>query len=175
MLIQAGGEHGVHSMVLSPDGQSIYLVIGNSYPANNIAELQKSRLANAWGEDHILPRLWDPRGHAKGKLAPGGVIIKTDKDGREFELISMGYRNQFDVAFNLEGDLFTYDADMEWDVGSPWYRPTRVNHIVSGSDYGWRSGSGKWPEYYADSLPATINIGPGSPTGVSSGKGAAFP
>ena len=31
-----------------------------------------------------------------------------------------------DVAFNRYGDLFTYDADMEWDINTPWYRPTRV-------------------------------------------------
>jgi putative heme-binding domain-containing protein len=57
----------------------------------------------------------------------------------------------------------------------PWYRPTRVCHVVSGSDYGWRSGSGKWPTYYEDSLPPVIDIGPGSPTGVVFGTGAAFP
>ncbi len=60
-------------------------------------------------------------------------------------------------------------------MGSPWYRPTRINPCVSGADYGWRSGSCKWPEYYADSLPATVNIGPGSPTGVTAGTGAKFP
>ena len=47
---------------------------------------------------------------------------------------------------------------MEWDLGTPWYRPTRINHVVSGSDYGWRSGSGKWPEYYEDSLPALVVV-----------------
>jgi putative heme-binding domain-containing protein len=46
---------------------------------------------------------------------------------------------------------------------------------VSGADYGWRSGSGKWPSYYPDSLPAVVDIGPGSPTGVVSGVGAKFP
>ncbi|MEZ0276131.1 MAG: c-type cytochrome, partial [Roseimicrobium sp.] len=70
---------------------------------------------------------------------------------------------------------FTFDADMEWDMGAPWYRPTRINHCVSGADYGWRSGSGKWPSFYGDSLPATVDIGPGSPTGVVSGTGAKFP
>ena len=25
----------------------------------------------------------------------------------------------------------------------------------------WRSGSGKWPEYYVDSLPAVVAVGPG--------------
>ncbi|MEI6873478.1 MAG: c-type cytochrome, partial [Verrucomicrobiota bacterium] len=36
-------------------------------------------------------------------------------------------------------------------------------------------GAGKWPAYYTDSLPAVVDIGPGSPTGVSSGLGAKFP
>ncbi|MEY5026412.1 MAG: hypothetical protein RLZZ244_1940, partial [Verrucomicrobiota bacterium] len=40
---------------------------------------------------------------------------------------------------------------------------------------GWRSGAGKWPTYYPDSLPALVDIGPGSPTGVTSGLGAKFP
>jgi hypothetical protein len=86
-----------------------------------------------------------------------------------------GYGIQFDFAFNLNGDIFSYDADMEWDIGSPWYRPTRINQSPSGGEFGWRSGAGKWPAYYADSLPATIDIGPGSPTGTTFGTGAKFP
>jgi putative heme-binding domain-containing protein len=87
----------------------------------------------------------------------------------------MGYRNQYDIALNPNGELFTFDADMEWDIGLPWYRPTRVCHATAGSEFGWRSGTGKWPAYYPDSLPATIDIGPGSPTGISFGSGAKFP
>ena len=45
-----------------------------------------------------------------------------------------------DVAFNEDGEMLTFDADMEWDAGAPWYRPTRINHIISGADYGWRRG-----------------------------------
>jgi putative heme-binding domain-containing protein len=63
---------------------------------------------------------------------------------------------------------------MEWDWGTPWYRPTRVNHIVSGGDYGFREGSAKWPNWYPDSLPTTVDIGIGSPTGVKFGTGAKF-
>src|SRR5207253_2715891 len=92
-----------------------------------------------------------------------------------WELISTGYRNQFDAAFNRHGDLFTYDADMEWDMNTPWYRPTRVCLVTSGSEFGWRNGAGKWPAYYPDSLPAIYNVGPGSPTGMSFGYGANFP
>ncbi len=60
-------------------------------------------------------------------------------------------------------------------MNTPWYRPTRVCHVVSGSEFGWRSGGGKWPVYYEDSVPPVVNIGPGSPTGICFGYGAAFP
>src|SRR5258708_18757659 len=64
---------------------------------------------------------------------------------------------------------------MEWDWGTPWYRPSRVIHAVSGGDYGFREGTAKWPDYYADSLPGRATVGLGSPTGVISGAGAKFP
>jgi len=169
-----GGEHGPHSMQLSPDGKSIFFNSGNhtKLPSN----LAISRAAmKSWDEDHILPRMWDGNGHARGILAPGGYICKTDPDGKKVELFCHGFRNEFDFAFDANGELFAYDADMEWDIGSPWYRPTRINHCVSGGEYGWRSGSGKWPTYYEDSLPEAVDIGPGSPTGVVFGTGAKFP
>src|SRR5947199_6884240 len=64
---------------------------------------------------------------------------------------------------------------MEWDLNTPRYRPTRLNHVISGAEFGWRSGAGKWPAYYLDSFGAVLNIGPGSPTGVTFGYGARFP
>ncbi len=167
-----GGEHGPHAVILSPDKQSLYICAGNH---TDIPNPEKSRVPRNWQEDQVLPRMWDAGGHAVGKLAPGGWICKTDPDGKEFELISCGYRNQYDIAFDPNGELFTYDADMEWDIGLPWYRPTRVCHAVSGSEFGWRSGTGKWPVYYPDSLPSVVDIGPGSPTGIAFGTGAKFP
>jgi putative heme-binding domain-containing protein len=173
VTMKGGGEHGLHSMVVSPDGKRIYFNGGNHTELPD--ELSTSRPAKIWNEDHVLPRLWDANGHARGRLAPGGFICSMEPDGKNVELFCSGFRNEFDICFNDQGELFTYDADMEWDIGSPWYRPTRVNHCVSGADYGWRSGSGKWPNYYADSLPTTLDIGPGSPTGVVAGTGAKFP
>jgi putative heme-binding domain-containing protein len=178
---RGGGEHGPHALVLSPDGQSIYVACGNhTLPPFNPGDEQtdplfSSRIPTNWGEDHLLPRQWDANGHARGVLAPGGWVAKTDPNGESWELVSIGYRNQYDMAFNGDGELFVYDADMEWDMGSPWYRPTRVNHATSGSELGWRSGTGKWPSYYQDSLPEAVNIGPGSPVGVAFGYGTKFP
>jgi len=119
--------------------------------------------------------LLDPQGHANKIKAPGGWIAKFDLNGENWELLAVGMRNAYDIAVNASGDIFGFDADMEWDLGTPWYRPTRLLHAVSGADFGWRTGSGKWPEYFEDSLPPLKNIGPGSPTGMLFGTGAAFP
>ena len=170
---RGGGEHGPHALRLSPDGKSIYVVCGNhTLPPEHI---DASLPPRNWGEDHLLPRQWDANGHARGILAPGGWVAKTDPDGKTWEIQSIGYRNSYDMAFNADGELFVYDADMEWDYGMPWYRPTRVSHSPGGAELGWRSGTGKWPAYYVDSLPALVDIGPGSPVGVTFGYGAKFP
>ncbi|WP_442508688.1 family 16 glycoside hydrolase [Novipirellula sp. SH528] len=169
-----GGEHGNHAVILAEDGTHLYVDSGNHTNLPDPSNVSGSRVPT-WDEDQLLPREWDANGHARGRLAPGGWISKFDPETKQHEIVSIGYRNQYDITLNRAGDLFTYDADMEWDLGSPWYRPTRINHAISGSDYGWRSGTGKWPEYYEDSLPAVLNIGPGSPTGVVSGQGAKFP
>lgn len=171
--IRGGGEHGPHALRHSPDGQSIYWIAGNH--TDPPADLNHSMVPSNWGEDLLLPRQWDARGHARGKLAPGGWIAKTDPAGKHIEIVSIGYRNAFDMDFNADGELFAYDADMEWDFGTPWYRPTRVVHATGGSEFGWRSGTGKWPGYYVDSLPQLVDIGPGSPVGATFGYGAAFP
>jgi putative heme-binding domain-containing protein len=171
--INGGGEHGPHGLRLSPDGKSIFLVAGNH--TRPPEKFDASRLPSNWNEDHILPRQWDANGHARGILAPGGWIAKTDPDGKTWEMFSSGYRNVYDIAFNADGELFAYDSDMEWDMGMPWYRPTRVTHATSGSEFGWRSGSGKWPAYYPDSLPPLLDIGPGSPVGVEFGYRTKFP
>ncbi|NIP84182.1 MAG: heme-binding protein, partial [Planctomycetales bacterium] len=70
------------------------------------------------------------------------------------------------MDFNADGELFVYDADMEWDQGTSWYRPTRVGHVIPGAEFGWRSGWAKWPSYYPDSLPSILETGQGSPTGM---------
>ncbi|NOY43244.1 MAG: c-type cytochrome [Planctomycetes bacterium] len=170
--LHGAGEHGPHAIILAPDGKSLYLCAGNH---TKLPELAKSRVPQHWGEDQLLPRIEDPGGHAVGKLAPAGWVCKLDFDGKNLELISAGYRNEYDIAFNTDGELFTFDADMEWDVGAPWYRPTRVCHVLSGSDYGWRSGNAKWPTYFPETLPPVVDIGPGSPTGICFGAGSNFP
>jgi len=133
------------------------------------------RLPPVWQEDNLFPLIKDPRGHANNITAPGGWIAKTDSLGSHWELISAGYRNAFDLTFNEDGEMFAYDSDMEWDFGMPWYRPTRICHVTSGSEFGWRTGNSKWSPAYPDNLPPVINIGQGSPTNLIHGMNGNLP
>jgi len=172
-IAKDGGEHGPHQVVLAPDG-SLW-VVGGNHCAPPEEAVRNSRVPAIWQEDIAFDRIWDPNGHAVGVMAPGGWIARTDRDGKSWELMTIGFRNSYDLAFDEVGRAFTFDSDMEWDMGLPWYRPTRINECASGIDFGWRSGSGKWPEWSPDSFPAAVDVGPASPTGVLAAQGLQFP
>ncbi len=170
--LEGQGEHGPHSIVLSPDQKSIYVIAGNF---TKIPEMNSYRSHPVFKHDNILALVKDPNGHDNTVNTHGGWIAHLDSTGTNWELISSGFRNPFDLAFNEDGEMFTYDSDMEWDFGLPWYRPTRICHVTSGSEFGWRPGTNKWSPAYPDNLPAVVNIGQGSPTSVFSGMSARFP
>lgn len=115
--LDGAGEHGPHGLALGPDGNSIYFCAGNQ---TRLPKFQVSLVPTHWGDDQLLARLEDPRGYETGLRVPGGWIARCDLDGKNLELVSVGYRNQYDLAFNTSGELFTVDADMEWDIGTPW-------------------------------------------------------
>ena len=172
MEFEGWGEHGPHGVILGPDSSSLYLVAGNH---TELPQIDRYVVPPVWETDQLLPTLLDPRGHAADRQPPGGWIIRTDSLGDQVELISVGFRNAYDLAFNREGELFTFDSDMEWDLGTPWYRPIRILHVTPGSEFGWRTGSGKWSDDYPDNLPSVVDIGQGSPTGILSIEHAKFP
>ena len=172
-FIEDRAEHGPHGLTLGPDGM-IYVVVGNhARVATDYADTSPYRYF--YEGDLILPRYEDPGGHALGVKAPGGVIIRTDLEATHVERFAGGLRNPYDLAFNRAGDLFTHDADMESDQGTAWYRPTRVDHVIAGGEFGWRSGWAKWPDYYPDSLPPIADTGRGSPAGLVVYEHGQFP
>ncbi|MFT4019836.1 MAG: c-type cytochrome [Agriterribacter sp.] len=172
--LEGEGEHGPHSIILSPDKQSLYVVAGNFTKIPQMDNYAGSGPSN-WQIDNLFPLVKDPNGHDDVVNTHGGWVAHIDSAGSKWELISSGFRNPYDIAFNEYGDLFTYDSDMEWDFGTPWYRPTRICHVTNGSEFGWRQGTDKWAPYFPDNLPAILNIGQGSPTNVVSGLDARFP
>jgi glucose/arabinose dehydrogenase len=169
-LSATGGEHGPHAILPAPDGKHLYVVMGNQTQLPE--DYTHSRVPELWGEDQLFPSL---QYFMKGAEAPLGHFAQIDPEGKTWEVMSTGFRNQYDAAVNREGELFTYDADMEWDMNTPWYRPTRVNHVIDGADFGWRTGSGKFMDFCSDTFGTVVDVGPGSPTGVSFGYGAKFP
>ena len=157
------GEHAPHAISWGADG-FLYVMYGNhAFPDFEIAKDSPSR---GLQEDFLMPRYWDARGHAKGILAPGGTIQRLSPDLKSMSQFCAGFRNAYDFAVDTTGEIFTFDSDMEWDIGTPWFRPVRVVHCVPGADYGWRSGSGKMPSYYIDTLPPLDDVGRGSPVGT---------
>jgi len=158
------GEHGPHGLSLGPDGL-IYAMIGNHSQAKGVAA-KGSPYHDYYEGDLLTPKYEDPGGHAVGIKAPGGTVLRLDPEGKNIQLFSGGFRNAYDLAFNREGELFTFDSDMEWDEGLPWYRPTRLDHVYAGSEHGWRSGWSTWPDYHMDTVPPAATAGRGSPTGL---------
>ncbi len=173
-LVQTGGGvgHGRNHIKLGPDGD-IYVAHGNNVllPKNLDPDSPLKNYAN----DQLIPNPWDGSMFDGNVELPAGHILRVKPDGSKVTLLAGGLRNPLDIAFNHEGDLFTFDADMERDVGTPWYMPTRVLQILPGGDYGWRRGTGRFPAWYADTLPSVIDIGLSSPTGIFFGYGARFP
>lgn len=154
--------HGRNDLALGPDS-AIYAIFGDSVevPSENIIDFtspfREARRGQRTTEGHVL------------RFVPGSS---------EWHLFCIGLRNPFGIAFNADDEAFTYDADAEFDMGSPWYRPTRLVHLVLGGDYGWRGRTKTWPPYDADHADFTLpagDIGKGSPTAVKSGQRSAFP
>jgi len=165
--------HGRNHAVLGPDG-AIYLVHGNDVTvATNY--LKGPQPYQGYKVDQLIECPWDAYMFDAQNTPPGGHILKTDAEGKGWTLIAGGMRNPLDVAFNEAGEMFTFDADNEGDLGCPWYRPTRVLHVIPGAEFGWRRGTGMWPEYSPDALPAVVSIGVSSPTGIEFGTKSNFP
>ncbi|MBR90868.1 MAG: hypothetical protein CMO66_06325 [Verrucomicrobiales bacterium] len=155
-----GVGHGRNDLALGPDGK-IYVIHGDSIQ---------------------LPEVTDRMSPMRRKYQPfrmnEGHVLRMDADGSNKEIFCGGLRNPYGIAFNTDGEAFTYDADAEFDMGTPWYRPTQVKHLTSGADFGWRAVTGSWPSYFPDhpdNTQPTLDIGKGSPTGVKFGTGSHFP
>lgn len=154
--------HGRNDLALGPEGD-IYSIHGDAvnFPKEKFSDrtspLRESRRSTPRKE---------------------GYLVHVDREGKRWEVVCTGLRNPYGIAFSPNGDLFTYDADNEFDMGTPWYRPTRIVQLVSGADYGYRINSGRWPVEVPDhpdnGLP-TIDVGRGSPTSLMFGANLKFP
>lgn len=168
---EGGSEHGYHALAMGPDNK-IYILNGNGTklpegisPESPHRHYAEDAVTGADGSEN----------DQDGSKAPACYVLRYDPQTEKFDLFAGGMRNAYDFDFNADGELFTFDSDMEWDWGTPWYKPTRILHLVSGGEYGWRDGTRMWSDDYEDGLPPVAYIGIGSPTGVKFGTRSHFP
>jgi len=169
---EGGVGHGRNHLKLGPDGY-LWLACGNNVLLPSPISERSPLKHYAW--DQLLPNPWDGSMFDGTVEMPAGYIMRVKPDGSDIQIMAGGLRNPLDIAFNKDGELFTFDADMERDVGAPWYMPNRVLHVVPRADFGWRRGTGRLPAWYVDTLPSVVDIGLASPTAVFFGYGAKFP
>ncbi|WP_437225281.1 family 16 glycoside hydrolase [Planctomicrobium sp. SH661] len=165
------GGHGPRAIVLNAEKNALEIVCGNQ---TGLTDFETSRVPQLWDEDQMLPRLHG-NGFMKGTPAPGGYVARMSPDGSDWELICVGLQNPSDAARNADGELFTFDTHDESDLKTPWYRPSRICQVLSGADYGWRSGGAKTPEYLADTFAAVAHMPSFVPAGMCFGDLAPLP
>lgn len=163
------GDHSGHTLTLGPDGM-IYFLTGNvNFPP---IDSTVTFVNQTWKVDHLSPL---PLLYGADQVPPGGFVMRTDSLGELWDFWAYGLRNPYDMCFSPQGELFTFDSDMEWDFNLPWYRPIRINHLVSGGDYAWRPGVAKRFDHFPDVWPSVVDFWRGSPTATCFGTGTNFP
>lgn len=145
---RSSGEHAAHGIVKGADGW-YYMTCGNSTGVSS---------------KHIT----EPDSPIKDPVA--GCILKFSPDGKKRSVVAHGFRNAYDLAFNSQGHLFTYDSDNERDHHLPWYKPSRLFDVTYGGHHGWMlpgwQKSWNRPAYFPDVNPGLVDTGRGSPVGV---------
>jgi putative membrane-bound dehydrogenase-like protein len=155
--MKTGTEHGAHAILRGPDGW-LYVLCGNNANIDkSYAELPTSPVS-------------DP---------VAGCVLRFSQDLKKSEIVAEGFRNPYGFDFNTDGELFTWDADNERCVSLPWYEGTRFYHVIPGGNYGWLNPqimvTWRRPPYFIDVVPPVIDLGRGSPTGVTCYRHVQFP
>src|SRR5262245_37151785 len=157
LMLKTGGEHAAHAIRRGPDGW-LYVLCGNNT-----------------GIDKTYAR--SPMSPIRDPVA--GAVLRMSPDFKSLEIFADGFRNAYDMDFNADGELFTYDSDNERCVGLPWYEPTRFYHVVAGANPGWRSPQKgefwRLPPYFVDVSPPVVTLERGSPTGCVCYRHGQFP
>ncbi len=150
-------EHGGHAVRVGPDGA--WYVIGGNDTKFDPAQINLSALPS--------------------RKIEGGALLRFPQQGRNPEVIAHGFRNPYDFDFNADGEILTYDSDVERDYFLPWYTPTRIYHVAPGGHHGWRlegyQRSWNRRDYDADTVEILADMGRGSPTGVACYQHLQFP
>ena len=173
------GDHGPHAIRRAPDGSINFIIGNNTYvgtaPVNDDnVDTAASANWNDSRERQFLPAFNDPRFGNSTRIGVHATLWRLQPDNK-VALLYSGMRNPYDFAFNLAGEAFIFDSDMEWDVNAPWYREVNTIHAIPGGDGGYRNGTGKFQDEYFDVIPPMRHLRRGSPVGVEVYESYAYP
>ena len=105
----------------------------------------------------LLPRL-DGGGIEVIANPPAGCIYQVDPDGKHWDLVSIGFRNQYDAAGERRGRAVLVRRRRRQDLEHRWYsadaRLPRRERVGLGLAL-WKR-SGRWPT--PDTLPSVIDV-----------------
>jgi putative heme-binding domain-containing protein len=139
--LNTGGDHDTHTILRGLDGY-LYLMAGNGAGIKERTHITEAS----------SPALFERE----------ASVFRISPDGAHWECLASGGRNPPSLGVNDLGEFFSFDSDMEWHVGLPFYRPTRLNHWLVGGDQGWEE-VGALRSYFIDNLPGVLEVGRGSP------------
>ncbi|TAJ11734.1 MAG: DUF1080 domain-containing protein [Planctomycetota bacterium] len=171
-------DHGLHSFVLGPDGM-LYVAVGNAGPhvvTDRAGWTLRSGSIYRGGGEHETdnsPGLVSD----DGKVWTGGLILRCKRDGTGLEVVAHNFRNQYEVALDCFGRMYTADNDDDGNAGC------RTTWVVEQGNYGffspdgartWESDRRPWQTTWnahwrlddPGVMPGGTNNGPGGPTGV---------
>lgn len=174
-------EHGLHGLNWAPDGR-LYMSKGNSKGLTREGRIAPLPFRELWGvpapenaADFPPIQKFAPEEYQRLFHDPtddwgreGGVLVCDDL-GENLEIVSRGYRNPWDIAFD---DEFNWQGtDNDQDQGDRVFTP------FFGSHYGWGH---PWSAHWSgkDHLPTAPISGPvfhGSGTGMVYCNAAGFP
>ena len=199
LYADANNSKGIYTLTLTNDGKVADQKLLRAFPGdvghgrNDLALGRDGEILAIFGDSVARPEgiptddfvdRTSPLRTSRFNLARGekplkeGWVVRTDPDVKQWELVCCGLRNPYGIAAHPNGDLFTYDADNEFDMGTPWYRPTRIVQLRSGADFGYSAAADKRRPHFVDNATnaqPVIDVGRGSPTAVMFGDGLKFP
>jgi quinoprotein glucose dehydrogenase len=112
--------HDLHGIIRGPDGR-LYFSIGDR---GFYVEREDGEVFEASGR---------------------GAVFRCDSDGMNFEVYAHGLRNPQELAFDDQGNLFTFDNT--GDIGDK----ARIVYVLDNTDSGWDM-SHQSPHHYANAL-----------------------